>query len=51
MIQTVWHSNVITESEISFETYLSHDIASVSDITPCNKIDKPLQVYRFSNIQ
>ena len=27
---------------------LSHDIASGSDITPCNKIDKPLVVYRFS---
>ena len=22
--------------------FLSHDVASVSDITPCNKIDKPL---------
>ena len=28
--------------------FLSHDVASVSDITPCNKIDKPLVVYRFS---
>ena len=27
---------------------LQHDIASGSDITPCNKIDKPLVVYRFS---
>ena len=26
---------------------LSHVVASVSDITPCNKIDKPLEVYRF----
>ena len=24
--------------------YLSHDVASGSDITPCNKIDKPLVV-------
>ena len=23
---------------------LSHEVASVSDITPCNKIDKPLVV-------
>ena len=30
------------------EHYLSHDIASGSDITPCNKINKPLVVYRFS---
>ena len=26
---------------------LSHDVASCSDITPCNKIDKPLLVYRL----
>ena len=30
--------------------YLSHDIAFVSDILPCNKIDKPLVVYRFCNV-
>ena len=29
-------------------TSLSHDAASASDIMPCNKIDKPLVVYRFS---
>ena len=27
---------------------LSHDVASGSEITPCNKICKPLVVYRFS---
>ena len=27
---------------------LSYDVASGSDITPCNKIDKPLVVYRFT---
>ena len=27
---------------------LSYDVASGSGITPCNKIDKPLVVYRFS---
>ena len=27
---------------------LSHDFASGSDIKLCNKIDKPLVVYRFS---
>ena len=36
-----------------FTTYvvyyiLSHDVASGSEITPSNKIDKPLVVYRFS---
>ena len=28
--------------------YLSYDVASGSKITPCNKIDKTLVVYRFS---
>ena len=28
--------------------FITHDIASGSEITPCNKIDKPLVVYRFS---
>ena len=27
---------------------LSYDVASGSEIMPCNKIDKPLVVYRFS---
>ena len=31
------------------ESYcLSYDVASESEITPCNKICKPLVVYRFS---
>ena len=30
--------------------FLSHDIAFGSDITTCNKIYKPLVVYRFSDI-
>ena len=33
----------------NIKTYLlSHDVASESEITLCNKIDKPLVVYRFS---
>ena len=34
----------------SFMLYnlLSYDVASGSEITPCNKIDKPLVVYRFT---
>ena len=28
--------------------FLSHDVTSESDITPCIKIDKPLVVYRFT---
>ena len=38
-------------SEIKKKTYkkvfLSYDVASGSEITPYNKIDKPLVVYRF----
>ena len=29
------------------EDYLSNDVTPGSDITPCNKINKPLVVYRF----
>ena len=32
----------------STERNLSYDVASGSEITPCNKICKPLVVYRFS---
>ena len=28
--------------------HLSYDVASGSEITPCNKIDKSLVVYRFT---
>ena len=27
---------------------LSYDVTSESEITPCNNIDKPLVVYRFT---
>ena len=30
------------------EPILSYDVASGSDITPCNKIDKPLVVYHYA---
>ena len=29
-------------------SHLSYDVASESEITLCNKIDKPLVVYRFT---
>ena len=35
----------------SVQIILSHDAASGSDIMPCNKIDKPLVVYRFSIVK
>ena len=31
-----------------YKCILSYDVASGSEITPCNKIDKPLVVYRFT---
>ena len=30
------------------DSFLSYDVASGSEITPCNKIDKPLPVYIYS---
>ena len=33
---------------ISMIVNLSHDVASGSEIIPCNKIDKPLVVYRLT---
>ena len=33
---------------IDIKLYLSYDVASESEITPCNKIHKPLVVYRFT---
>ena len=30
-----------------YKFLLSYDVASGSEITPCNKINKPLVVYRF----
>ena len=33
---------------ISVKDYLSYDVASGSEITPCNKICKPIVVYRFT---
>ena len=34
----------------SRKSILSYNVASGSVITPCNKIDKPLVVYRFSGM-
>ena len=36
------------ESQYPTVVCLSYDVASESEITPCNKIDKPLVVYRFT---
>ena len=39
--------NLITLNHVII-IYHNYDIASVSEMTPCSKIDKPLVVYRFS---
>ena len=33
---------------LAFYLILSYDVAPGSEITPCNKFDKPLVVYRFT---
>ena len=38
----------VTSDKQAGQTRLSYDVASMSEITPCNKIDKPLVVYRFT---
>ena len=35
-------------SMILFYILVSYDVAPGSEIIPCNKVDKPLAVYRFS---
>ena len=48
------HTNHCTAKQIKYINcnkyyiYLSYDVVSGSEITPCNKIDKPLVVYRFT---
>ena len=38
---------LILEAGVSYYTYLSYDATPWSEIMPCNKICKPLVVYRF----
>ena len=46
-VNTLRHSILISHNLYDMEKNLSHDVMSGSDITPCNKMDKPLVVYRF----
>ena len=41
-------SKIFTVKSAVMKSYLSYDVASGSEITPCNNIDKPLVVYRFT---
>ena len=52
LIEFPWQTDFCIDLE-SIKTnlansHLSYDVASGSEITPCNKIDKPLVVYRLS---
>ena len=40
--------NAYTVTQKFYNNYLSYDVESGSEITPCNKIYKPLVVYRFT---
>ena len=40
--------NSVSIGDMVKENLLSYDVAPRSEITPCNKIDKPLVVYRFT---
>ena len=37
-----------TDTDAHPEFHLSYDVTFWSEIRPCNKIDKPLVVYRFT---
>ena len=41
-------NKIIYDYSSSVQFNLSYDVASGSEITPCNKIDKTLVVYRFT---
>ena len=41
-------NNSDVASSLLFSIFLSYDVESESEITPCNEIDKPLVVYRFT---
>ena len=45
---TLNNIRVIFKKQIKEKQHLSYDVASGCEITPCNKIDKPLVVYRFT---
>ena len=47
LFEMILHINPYQTSVI-MELILSYDVASGSEITPCDKICKPLVVYRFT---
>ena len=50
-LTSFWRSHLIriyTVFDSACKIHLSYDVASGSEITPCNKICKPLVVYRFT---
>ena len=47
-MSSIFHQKCLYIFKLPAEISLSYDVTSGSEITPCNKIDKPLVVYRFS---
>ena len=45
---TAFTVDLTKQQIILFKSTLSYDVASGSKMAPCNKIDKPLVVYRFT---
>ena len=43
VLSASYWSNLDTKTA---ERVLSYDVASMAEITPCNKLDKPLVIYR-----
>ena len=47
-LQQTTFSDAFFLGALRVKTFLLYDVASGNEITPCNKIHKPLVVYRFS---
>ena len=43
-----FHTTIYVAYMYTVIAYLSYDVTFGSEITPCNKMDKPLVVYRFT---
>ena len=48
IISYMLYNTIVPVLTVISDQILSYDVASGSEITPCNKIDKPLVVYRFT---
>ena len=48
MLNVTLLSILLNKGTTIIKVFYHNDVASGSEITPCNKIDKPLVVYRFT---